>query len=51
MKKLIGTLAIASLLSFALMGCTPPAEGDTAQPEPTKDATTTSETAPATGDK
>ncbi len=38
MKKLIGIFAIASLLSFALMGCTPQAEGDTAPPEPTKGA-------------
>ena len=32
MKKLIGVLAIASVFSFVLMGCTPPAEGDTAPP-------------------
>lgn len=44
MKKLIGTLAIASLLSFALMGCTPQAEGDTAPPEPAKGADQTETT-------
>jgi len=37
MKKLIGVLAIASVFSFVLMGCTPPTEGDTA-PAPKTDA-------------
>lgn len=32
MKKLIGILAVASVLSFVMMGCAPPAEGDTAAP-------------------
>jgi hypothetical protein len=34
MKRALGILAIASVLSFAMIGCTPQAEGDTA-PAPT----------------
>jgi hypothetical protein len=30
MKKIFGILAIVSVISFALIGCTPQAEGDTA---------------------
>jgi hypothetical protein len=30
MKKLIGMLAIATVFSGVMMGCQPPAEGDTA---------------------
>jgi hypothetical protein len=50
MKKLIGVLAIASVFSFVLMGCTPPVEGDTAPPPAGKDApkTDTSKEAPKT---
>lgn len=30
MKKLIGMIAIAAVFSVVMMGCNPPAEGDTA---------------------
>lgn len=43
MKKLMGVIAIATVLSFVLMGCTPPAEGDTA-PAPDTKGTTKTET-------
>lgn len=53
MKKLMGVFAIATVLSFVLMGCTPPAEGDTAPaPTDTKGSAkteTTDATAPTGG--
>lgn len=53
MKKLIGVIAIATVLSFVLMGCTPPAEGDTAPAPDTKGTTkteTSTESKPAEGE-
>lgn len=47
MKKLIGVIAIASVMSFVLMGCTAPAEGDTA-PAPDTKGTTKTDTTTAT---
>ncbi len=40
MKKIIGILAATTLLSFVLIGCSQPVEGDTAPAPDTKKADT-----------
>jgi hypothetical protein len=51
MKKAFGILAIASVISFALIGCTPQAEGDTAPaPDAAKSGTDAPTNAPSTAD-
>jgi hypothetical protein len=47
MKKLIGMIAIATVFSVVMMGCQPPAEGDTA-PAPDASKTATDTKTPAT---
>lgn len=46
MKKLIGLIAIASVFSVVMMGCSQPAEGDTAPADGKTPTTPTGQASP-----